>query len=145
MLTVDRTNWLDASLGRFKTNRIELPRDIPDDFRKHVMNLTRTYERDKDDKKDKEASAIAKYVNTGPDHFAHALTYAEIALQFAPLATTRPLGKSDMSNSATFDITNAPDARLSERDQQLGGLALYLRRRPALQGPVPGEVQPPRD
>jgi hypothetical protein len=92
MLTVDRTYWLDAALGRFKTRRIILPRDISEEFRSHVKNLTRTYEREKDNKKDKEAGVVAMYVNTGPDHFAHALTYAEIALQFAPLAASRPLG-----------------------------------------------------
>ena len=32
MLTVDRTYWLDGALGRFKTGRIQLPSDIPDDF-----------------------------------------------------------------------------------------------------------------
>ena len=90
MLTVDRTYWLDAALARFKTKRIILPRDISEEFRSHVKNLTRTYEREKT--KDKEQSVKARYVNTGPDHFAHALTYAEIALQFAPLSVSRPMG-----------------------------------------------------
>jgi hypothetical protein len=95
MLTVDRTDWLTASLGRFKTDptRIELPRDIPDEFKEHIKNLVSTYERVKDNKKDKETQPVKVFVNTGPDHFAHALTYAEIALQFAPHTGSRPLGK----------------------------------------------------
>lgn len=74
MLTVDRTNWLTASLGRFKFNppRIQLPRDIPMDFREHCKNLVRTYERDE------HGNPMAVFVETGADHFAHALTYAEI-------------------------------------------------------------------
>ncbi len=93
MLTVDRTCWLDTSLGRFKTGRIELPRDTSDDFKLHVKNLVRTYERVKDNKKDKETSSVATYVNLGPDHYAHALNYAEIALQYAPRQGIGTVGK----------------------------------------------------
>jgi hypothetical protein len=49
-----------------------------------MKNLVRTYERQRDNKKDKETTAVACYLNTGADHFAHALLYAELALQFAP-------------------------------------------------------------
>jgi hypothetical protein len=82
-------------LGRFKTDpvRITLPKDIPDEFKTHISNLTRTYEREKENKKDKEGSSIALFVNTGPDHYAHCLTYCELALQFAPSAGNQNLGK----------------------------------------------------
>jgi predicted S18 family serine protease len=33
------------------------------------------------------------YVETGPEHFAHALTYAEIALPFAPQAIGQDIAK----------------------------------------------------
>ena len=46
--TVDRTNWLSCTFGRFKTNppRILLPRDIRLEYREHLKNLVRTYEKD---------------------------------------------------------------------------------------------------
>lgn len=77
ILTVDRTNWLDAMLGRFHSNRISLPTDISLEFRDHTKNLVRTYVRDD------MGNPRATYLNTGADHFAHALNYAEIALQMA--------------------------------------------------------------
>ena len=98
MLTVDRTQWLSTSLGRFKTTptRIQLPKDIPDEFKSHLKALTRTYQRqdkDKKDKADKTDTNVAVFVSTEPDdHYAHALTYAEIALQYAPHLGSRNLG-----------------------------------------------------
>jgi len=76
---VDRTSWLSCSLGRFKTNppRILLPRDITLEYREHIKNLVRTYE------KDDTGNPAAVYVNTGPDHFAHSLVYADIGLVLA--------------------------------------------------------------
>jgi len=55
-----------------------LPADISLEFREHVKNLVRTYE------KDEHGNPEATYVNTGPDHYAHALVYADIALTFVP-------------------------------------------------------------
>jgi hypothetical protein len=77
IITVDRTNWLDASLGRFHSDRILLPADVSLEFREHTKNLVRTYE------KDENGNPRAVYINTGPDHFAHALNYAEMALSLA--------------------------------------------------------------
>lgn len=77
IITVDRTNWLDASLGRFHSNRIELPADLSLEFRDHIKALVRTYE------KDDVGNPKAVYLSTGPDHFAHALNYAEMALPLA--------------------------------------------------------------
>jgi hypothetical protein len=76
MATCDRTNWLSCTLGRFKTNptRIELPKDISLEYRDHLKNLVRTYE------KDEHGNQEAVYVETGPDHYAHSLCYADIAL-----------------------------------------------------------------
>ena len=47
----------------------------------------RTYE------KDEHGNPEATYVNTGPDHYAHALTYADIALTFVPSAGGSNIGK----------------------------------------------------
>lgn len=88
--TVDRANWLSASLGRFKGKhpRIALPQDVSNEFREHVQNLVATYVRpESTDKKKKgnqpiagEGEPVLDFVKLGPDHFAHAYTYAEIAL-----------------------------------------------------------------
>lgn len=79
MATVDRSNWLSSSLGRFKSNppRILLPADISNEYREHVKNLVSTYVRDD------EGNPRLDFVATGPDHFAHANNYADIALPLA--------------------------------------------------------------
>ena len=83
MLTVDRTNWFDASMGRFHSERVALPADLSLEFKENVKNLVRTYERDE------LGNSIAKYVKIGPDHFGHAFNYAEMALPLAAgVATT---------------------------------------------------------
>ncbi len=76
MATVDRSNWLSASLGRFKTTppRIALPQDVSEEFCKHQMALTSTYERDEF------GNPRLEFIHTAPDHFAHARCYSEIAL-----------------------------------------------------------------
>ncbi len=86
--TCDRTNWLDATLGRFHSDRIQLPMDISLEFRDHMKNLTRTY------KKDENNNPKATYITTGADHMAHALNYAEIALPFAAsIVTNKNVGR----------------------------------------------------
>jgi hypothetical protein len=84
MATVDRTNWLTAALGRFKTDppRIFLPCDISQEYREHLKAMVRTYETEDD------GNAVATFVSTGPDHYAHSFTYAEIALPLAASITT---------------------------------------------------------
>jgi hypothetical protein len=77
IITVDRTNWLDASLGRFHSDRVSLPGDVSHEFRAHMKALVRTFE------KDEQGNPRAVYLSTGPDHFAHAFNYAEMALPFA--------------------------------------------------------------
>lgn len=75
--TVDRTSWLDASLGRFHSGRIQLPKDVSRMFREQIESPVRIYERDN------QGNYTASYTDTGPDHFSHALNYAEIALPLA--------------------------------------------------------------
>jgi hypothetical protein len=77
IVTVDRTNWLDASMGRFHSDRVHLPADCSLEFKDNIKALVRTYE------KDDQGNPKAVYLNTGPDHFAHAFNYAEIALPLA--------------------------------------------------------------
>jgi len=79
-VTVDRTSWLDLSLGRFRSKRITIPRDIPKEYRRHMVSIVRVYEKDVD------GNPIGKYVKAGSnaeDHFCHARNYSEIALPLA--------------------------------------------------------------
>lgn len=76
-IVVDRTSWLDLSLGRFRSGNIKVPANIDLEYREHLKALTRVYEKDKD------GNSIGRYVKTGDDHYAHARNYAEIALPFA--------------------------------------------------------------
>jgi hypothetical protein len=78
-LKVDRTSWLDLSLGRFKReNGIYLPSDMPEDYRKHIKAQIRVYQ------KDKNGNQTGRYITpVGEDHYGHARNYAEIALPLA--------------------------------------------------------------
>jgi hypothetical protein len=73
-VTVDRTSWLDLSLGRFRNGTINLPLDTPQMYKEHIKNLVRIY------RENKQGEMIASYKSTGADHFGHARNYAEIAL-----------------------------------------------------------------
>lgn len=77
-ISVDRTSWLDLSLGRFRNSQIRIPKDTSEEYRKNVKALVRMYEKDID------GNVTSKYVKGNEnDHFAHARNYAEIALPFA--------------------------------------------------------------
>lgn len=76
-ITVDRTSWLDVSLGRFKSRRILLPCDTPEEYKEHLKAQVRVYE------KDSFGNPVGRYESIGPDHFGHANNYMEIALPFA--------------------------------------------------------------
>jgi len=82
MATVDRTNWLTTSLGRFRNKRIMLPADVSVEYREMMKALVRTYVKDED------GNYMATFVETAPDHYAHAFNYAEIALPLAASITT---------------------------------------------------------
>jgi len=75
-LTVDRTSWMDLSLGRFKNRTITVPIDLSKEYKDHIKAPVRIYGEDSN------GNPVGKYV-TGTnedDHFAHARNYAEIAL-----------------------------------------------------------------
>ncbi len=77
MIHADRTSWLDQSLGRLKQKTIALPMDTRFDAKEHLKALIRV------PKKDKNGNPVVKYENASPDHYAHAMNYAEIALPLA--------------------------------------------------------------
>jgi hypothetical protein len=80
-ISVDRTTWLDTSLGRFfkGPSAITLPINVSFEYREHMKALKRIY------KKDKNGNPIGRYVTASnkPDHLAHAQNYCEIALPLA--------------------------------------------------------------
>jgi hypothetical protein len=78
-IQVDRTSWLDLSLGRFKNQTIDLPQDLSIEYKNNIKALVRVY------KKDQSGNPIGVYVKNenDADHFAHARNYSEIALKFA--------------------------------------------------------------
>ena len=78
-ITVDRTSWLDLSLGRFRTpDMIQLPCDLDQEARAHLKSPVRIYE------KDRAGNPVGRYVKgNDDDHYAHARNYSEIALPFA--------------------------------------------------------------
>lgn len=81
-VTVDRTSWLDVSLGRFFAGTIALPRETPIEYQAHLKNIVRIYQKDAD------GNPVGKYVSGGADHYAHSRTYNEIALPLAASAVT---------------------------------------------------------
>lgn len=77
-VSVDRTSWLDLSLGRFRNGEITLPVDLEQEYKTHLKSQVRIYE------KDKYGNPVGRYVKgSDDDHYGHARNYAEIALQFA--------------------------------------------------------------
>lgn len=81
-VTADRTFWFDTMFGAFKTNRVILP-DLPNSEEKvHLKAMVRVYRESKHEEK----QAVAYYRNIGPDHYAHAWNYSEMAL---PLAVSK--------------------------------------------------------
>lgn len=79
IIKVDRTSWLDQSLGRYRHGQITLPINIGFEYFEHLKNIVRV------PAKDAQGNPINHYV-TAPnkqDHHAHARNYNEIALSFA--------------------------------------------------------------
>lgn len=74
-ITAQRTTALDKALGRFYRGDITVPNDIPTDYVPHLCALVRKPERNRLNE------LTYRYLNTGPDHFAHSRTYSELALQ----------------------------------------------------------------
>lgn len=83
-VTVDRTSWLDLTLGRFHQRHIRLPVDLSLEYKEQAKAPVRIY------KKDSQGNPIATYVKAekDDDHFAHASNYAEIALAVMQVGNT---------------------------------------------------------
>jgi hypothetical protein len=90
-VSVSRTNYLDLTLTRYFQKRCVLPADCPLEMRQHLKNLVRVYKMDKEKNQQK-----ASYRKIGPDHYAHADNYAEIALnllsQLSDSGSVNPYG-----------------------------------------------------
>lgn len=80
IIVVDRTSWLDLALNRFRTKTISIPIP-PEEYKLHLKNLIKHY-------KEKDGNVYSEYLNEGPDHYAHARCYSEIALPLAASLTT---------------------------------------------------------
>ena len=80
IIKTNRTAWLDTALSRFKTKRTTLPLNTPADVFAHLKALVRRY------KKGSDGELSSHYISTGPDHYAFARVYSEIAF---PLAVAR--------------------------------------------------------
>jgi hypothetical protein len=70
----DKTGWLSKSIGRVMARDLELPLDMSLEFQTQLKNSVRTIQM-------VDQQPVAKFIDTGPDHYLHALTYAEIALK----------------------------------------------------------------
>lgn len=84
-VSVDRTSWLDISLGRFRRGKpwFSIPQDIDQEYRTHMKALVRVYEKDQND------NPVGRYVKgADDDHYAHARNYSEIALPLAASLAT---------------------------------------------------------
>jgi len=78
-ISADRTFWLDTMLGAFKTKRVHIQQPLSIENRSHLKALVRVYRESRNEEKEPEAY----YKNTGPDHYAHAWNYSEMALPLA--------------------------------------------------------------
>lgn len=90
-VSVERVTWMDTALGRFHSNRIDLPVDLSQEYKRHIKAPARVYTKDKDD------NPIGRYEKkeNEPDHLAHARTYAELAL---------PIGLAIMNSQNVTDL-----------------------------------------
>lgn len=76
-VTANRTLWLETAISRLINGTTTLPKDYPEEFETNIKNLLKRYGTDR------LGNETSWYENNGPDHFAHALGYAEIALPLA--------------------------------------------------------------
>lgn len=89
IITVDRTFYLDMSLGRFKAGTIIIPEDIGTEYWNHIKAPARLYRIPDPQKASRtirsiiQPQVLAYYVSDRDDHYAHANNYAEIALPLA--------------------------------------------------------------
>jgi hypothetical protein len=73
LLTVNRTAFLDYSVGRLHKDKLSLPRDLSHIWREHMKAINRTYVMDEYGK------PVSTYLSAKPDHSCHSLALAEVA------------------------------------------------------------------
>ena len=79
MVTIDRTRSIDSTFARFYEREVTLPQNIRaavKDYYAHMKAPVRVIE-------DRGGIPTAVYVESGPDHFAHAENYC-LAAEYAP-------------------------------------------------------------
>lgn len=76
-ISVNRTSWMDLALLRYRREKIRIPMNLPRKYSEHLQSPARIMKRDAD------GNPIATWLSGSPDHWAHARTYAEIALRGA--------------------------------------------------------------
>lgn len=74
LVKCDKTAWLSKTIGRIIAGNLLLPVDTPREFEEHLKSLIRTMHKDRVHAEFKKQDGVA-------DHYAHALSYAEIALK----------------------------------------------------------------
>ena len=94
VVSIDRTEALERVQARFKKKTVVLPCNLPllKTYAEHLTSPVKTF------KASRTGLPIARYVNTGPDHFAHASVYCEIALLLCPTASWTPNIHSPIGN-----------------------------------------------
>lgn len=73
LLTVNRTAFLDYSIGRLHKDKLILPQDLSHTWREHIKAINRTYVLDELGK------PKSTYLSAKPDHSCHSLALAEVA------------------------------------------------------------------
>jgi hypothetical protein len=83
-ITAHRTLWIETALSRLINGNTELPQGWPEEFKNNIQSIFKKYG------EDTYGNEVSWYESNGPDHFAHALTYSEMALPFlASLRTSK--------------------------------------------------------
>lgn len=73
-----RTDSLDAMYLRWRLGKVTAPGDVPRDFAAHLTSLVRVV------RLNRFGELAAEYVAAGPDHYAHAMNYCELAAGLRP-------------------------------------------------------------
>jgi hypothetical protein len=76
-VVVDRTESLDRMVTDMQLGRVALPSRLDGDTEEMIRHLTALAKVHKEDERTGERTA--RYIRTGPDHYAHALSYALVA------------------------------------------------------------------
>lgn len=77
-VTVDRTTWFDAALGRIMHGKMAFPKNLSLTYQNHTKKHARLYDRDS------QGNPVGKWLSQGRnDHFGLARVYSEIALLVA--------------------------------------------------------------